>query len=75
MIGRADICQIIIPDKRISRLHAIIEREGENYILRDSNSVNGTYVNGQRIRMPTVLSHQDEIGFSEEERLLRFERS
>lgn len=74
MIGRADICQIQIPQETISRIQAVIEYdEQRGFVLHDSNSANGTYVNGQRICEPYLLSDGDEIGLSTAATLLRFE--
>lgn len=74
LIGRADICQIIIPHKTVSRIQAIIEQdEIGHYILHDSNSANGTYVNGQRLQNVHILEDHDAIGFAAAAPLLRFE--
>jgi len=73
MIGRSDMCQIIVPRKTISRIHAAIERDGPRHLIRDANSANGTYVNGRRILEPHRLKDQDLIGLSSPEALLRFE--
>lgn len=58
---------IYIDDPSISRIHARIDREGNEYFLCDLNSTNGTYVNGQRLsvneRVQIRLS--DEIRFAE----------
>lgn len=34
----------------ISRIHARVERQAEGYFLTDLNSMNGTFVNGERLR-------------------------
>jgi pSer/pThr/pTyr-binding forkhead associated (FHA) protein len=74
VLGRADVCQIVIPNKIVSRIQAVIERdESGNHILRDSNSANGTYVNGQRLRKTHLLKDRDEIGLGGATALLRFE--
>jgi pSer/pThr/pTyr-binding forkhead associated (FHA) protein len=74
MIGRAEICQIRIPQETISRIQAVIEYdEHRGFVLHDSNSANGTYVNGQHIYEPYLLAHGDEIGLSTATALLRFE--
>jgi CRP-like cAMP-binding protein len=49
-IGRAPDNHIVINDKQMSRRHAVIKREGPNYVLEDVGTSNGTYVNQQRIQ-------------------------
>ena len=60
-------------NKTISRQHAVITRKDGFYFLRDNNSLNGTYVNDQRIEpgQEVVLKDGDIIRLSDEE--LRFE--
>jgi hypothetical protein len=61
-MGRADDCEIVIPDRQISRYHARIERDPGGYVLRDLGSKNGTYVNGELLRgQPYRLQDGDEI--------------
>jgi pSer/pThr/pTyr-binding forkhead associated (FHA) protein len=72
-MGRSETCQIVVPLKIVSRLHAKIERESLHYILYDSNSGNGTFVNGRQIREPHWLADQDLIGLGADTPLLRFE--
>jgi pSer/pThr/pTyr-binding forkhead associated (FHA) protein len=74
LIGRSEMCQIVTPDKAVSRIQAVI-KQGKvgHYTLLDSNSANGTFVNGQRIHAPYVLKDQDEIGLGRVTALLRFE--
>lgn len=46
----------MLVDQRISRRHAMIQRQGEQeYWLVDFGSRNGTYMNGRRIAQPTRL--------------------
>ncbi len=49
-IGRTGACDIELGDKSISRKHAEIVKDGEDYFLIDLKSGNGTYLNGKRIR-------------------------
>jgi len=51
----------IIRDVRVSRQHAMIQEMNGELVLVDTQSTNGTYVNGQRIEGPTVLEHGDTI--------------
>ena len=61
-MGRADDCDVVIPDRQISRYHARIERDVGGYLLRDLGSKNGTYVNGELLRgQPYRLQDGDEI--------------
>mgnify|MGYP006305945941 CR=1 FL=1 len=61
-LGRADDCDIVIPDRQISRYHARIEQDVGGYLLRDLGSKNGTYVNGELLRgQPYRLKDGDEI--------------
>ena len=61
-VGRAEGCDIgLFGDARVEKIHArIIQRDGR-YILEDTGSPHGTYVNGQRITGPTPLNNGDLI--------------
>lgn len=48
-IGRLKENDIPLPLSTISGFHAQILKEGENYYLLDRGSINGTYLNGQRL--------------------------
>ncbi len=62
IIGRGTNCEIVLPERRISRQHAQIERDGGSYWLRDLGSKNRTYVNGQEMGdKPYLLKDGDEI--------------
>jgi hypothetical protein len=39
----------IINDSKVSRMHAKVHKEGEDYFLEDLNSTNGTYINEMRL--------------------------
>ncbi|MBF0493139.1 MAG: FHA domain-containing protein [Deltaproteobacteria bacterium] len=49
-LGRTSDCDVELADKSISRKHAQIMQEGEDYYLVDLKSGNGTYLNGKKIR-------------------------
>ena len=59
-LGRATDCEISLDDITVSRWHAEILRDGDEYRVRDAGSLNGTYVNNKRI--DDVALHQgDEL--------------
>jgi two-component system, NtrC family, response regulator HydG len=48
-LGRSDECQIILPDPLCSRVHSEVWYDQGRWLVRDVDSRNGTYVNGQKI--------------------------
>jgi pSer/pThr/pTyr-binding forkhead associated (FHA) protein len=54
-IGRDISNDIVINDAEVSRQHARLTLQGENFVLEDNGSTNGTFVDGQRIMGPHVL--------------------
>jgi hypothetical protein len=48
-IGRGVDNDLVLRDVRVSRQHAAIEPSGDGWIVRDMNSTNGTYLEGQRV--------------------------
>ena len=60
-MGRAVENEIVILDKRSSREHAVIRREGRKLILEDQGSTNGTYLNDERLLNPVQLRDGDQV--------------
>lgn len=52
-------------DLEVSSRHAAIVRQAEGFVLRDLESKNGTYVNGQRISGDALLKNGDVISFGQ----------
>jgi pSer/pThr/pTyr-binding forkhead associated (FHA) protein len=71
-LGRHPDSEISLDDITVSRRHAEIVRDGTDYELRDSGSLNGTYVNQLRVDQ-VVLQHGDELQIGKF-RLVFFER-
>ena len=68
-IGRNRNCQIVINNNSVSKDHAIIEfDEDYNCTIKDLNSSNGTYVNGEKLKTtPMKLRTGDKIQFGKYE--------
>jgi adenylate cyclase len=60
-LGRHPNNTIQLLDKIVSKEHCILEHREGHFILRDLGSLNGTYVNGERVRGEMPLKHGDEI--------------
>jgi pSer/pThr/pTyr-binding forkhead associated (FHA) protein len=72
-LGRHPDSEIMLDDITVSRRHASIERTDEGYVVSDAGSLNGTYLNQERIER-AVLHHGDELQVGKF-RLVLFERA
>ena len=64
--GRDAGSDVVVAGNEVSRQHAEIHREPDGYVLLDL-SVNGTYVNGERIGKTHVLARADVIRIGNDE--------
>jgi transcriptional regulator with GAF, ATPase, and Fis domain/polyferredoxin len=69
-LGRGRQNDVALDDRSISRVHAQIVRRNARYLIRDLESMSGTFVNGRRIVQDHHLSHGDVIRLGSTE--LRF---
>ncbi|HEX3789658.1 MAG TPA: FHA domain-containing protein [Pseudonocardiaceae bacterium] len=60
-VGRGDDSDIVLDDSTVSRRHAVLQRNGDHVVLRDAESLNGTYLNRQPIAQEVALVDGDEI--------------
>ena len=60
-LGRHPSNSIQLLDKIVSKEHCIVEQRGPAFWLRDLGSLNGTYINGERVRGEQILRHGDDI--------------
>ncbi len=60
-IGRAPDNRIVLDHPQVSRHHALIERMGTRYRIRDLKSSNGVFVNSARVEHEAWLKEGDEI--------------
>jgi hypothetical protein len=59
--GRHPESDIFLDDVTVSRRHADLVRSGPGWIVKDVGSLNGTYVNRQRIEDSSPLANGDEV--------------
>jgi hypothetical protein len=60
-IGRSPDNDIFLDDVTVSRKHAVLEQNGNQFMIEDLGSLNGTFVNRRRIESPTQLESGDEV--------------
>ena len=60
-LGRHPNNSIQLLDKIVSKEHCIIELRVDHFVLRDLGSLNGTFINNERVRGEAPLKHGDEI--------------
>jgi EAL domain-containing protein (putative c-di-GMP-specific phosphodiesterase class I) len=64
-IGRRTDLSLCLPTPTVSTVHAELLARGDELILRDLNSTNGTYVNGRRIHGEERLKAEDLLHFAD----------
>jgi len=61
-IGRSPSCDIVLPDSAVSRDHAVLMRRENGWLLTDTESKGGTYLNGKQIHDTAKVIPGDLIG-------------
>ncbi|BDR53014.1 FHA domain-containing protein [Bombiscardovia nodaiensis] len=59
-VGRDPQADILLDDSTVSRTHAVFKRSEQGYVVEDTGSLNGTYVNRERVDQ-AELHNGDEI--------------
>ena len=59
-VGRDPGSAVFLDDITVSRKHAIFERRTDEWFVKDTGSLNGTYVNGEQVD-ETKLATGDEV--------------
>lgn len=62
-IGRSPTCDVILTASTVSRFHAVISKRRTGWVVADTNSRTGVFVNGEQIAKPIQLSHGDKVSF------------
>ncbi len=60
-IGRGEDCELKLFDPLCSRVHAEIRFEGNQWLIRDAQSRNGTFVNSQKLDDEAVLAEGNSL--------------
>jgi pSer/pThr/pTyr-binding forkhead associated (FHA) protein len=66
-VGRGKDNHVILDHATVSRQHAWIKAEGEDFSVFDVGSANGTFVNDERVEEPRRLENGDVVRFGEME--------
>ncbi len=61
LIGRESTCDVVVPDRMVSRFHARITPTPKGMVLEDLGSKNGTHVNGNRVSGKLNLEDGDTL--------------
>ena len=65
-LGRSPGSSVSFPSEAsVSRSHAVLERDGAGWLVRDAGSSNGTFVNGAKVAGERALEPGDEIQLGE----------
>ena len=60
-IGRNRGCDIVLEDPAVSRSHCVLLRRKEGWLIADTGSKSGTYINGRRVNRRTQVMIDDVI--------------
>jgi FHA domain len=61
ILGREHDCDFPLDDQTVSSQHARISYRQQQWWLEDLASTNGTYLNGEVVSAPVVVTHGDEL--------------
>jgi hypothetical protein len=62
-IGRTSDCDLCLTDLSVSRMHALLIRREDGWVLSDLGSHNGTRLNGWLVREPVQVRAGDRVEF------------
>ena len=65
-IGRDSECDVVLNDsRRVSRKHCCLAHVNNRLLVRDLGSMNGVWINGQRIERTGTMQHGDELAIGD----------
>jgi FHA domain-containing protein/uncharacterized protein DUF1707 len=74
-IGRTRDCDLCLTDLSVSRMHALLVRREEGWVLSDLGSHNGTRLNGWLVREPVQVRAGDRVEFGSTAFIIQGEHS
>lgn len=64
LVGRSDLSDIVVDNRYVSKLHALLVKSEHGLVLVDMKSRNGTYVNSKRVRN-RILRNNDVVSIGD----------
>lgn len=61
LVGRAPTCTLVIEDDYCSSRHCRVYLDGDNWMIEDLGSTNGTFLGNRRVDDPVPLARGDKI--------------
>jgi len=61
ILGREPDCDFPLEDQTVSSQHARLSYHQQQWWLEDLASTNGTFLNGEAVTTPVVITHGDEL--------------
>jgi pSer/pThr/pTyr-binding forkhead associated (FHA) protein len=71
LVGRSAMCRLVLDDPLVSRQHAEFRYENGVVVLYDLKSVNGVFVNGQKVERQSRLVAGDRVSIGGQDLVLR----
>lgn len=62
-IGRSNSCDIVLNFDTVSRFHAVLTKQKKGWVLTDTYSNSGTYLNNHKIKSPAIIKDGDKVTF------------
>jgi pSer/pThr/pTyr-binding forkhead associated (FHA) protein len=60
--GRAATCTVVLADTYVSEQHARVYADGDEWLVADMGSTNGTFLNQAKVTSPAPLAPGDQLG-------------
>ena len=71
LVGRSAMCRLVLDDPLVSRQHAEFRLENGVVVIYDLKSINGVFVNGQKVERQLRLAAGDRVSIGSQDLVLR----